>query len=77
MKPVKANLKFDTAGFGHNKADEFNNHWWEKAFNDAADNIHVQKRFDNISVTLNAGESVEVVVENYMNLQTHQPVLQR
>lgn len=76
VKPVKANLKFDTAGLGHNKADEFNNHWWEKAFNDAADNIHVQKRSDDISVTLKASESVEVVAENYSDLQMNQPVLQ-
>lgn len=60
VKPIKASLKFDTHGLGHNRADEFNNHWWEKAFNDAASNINVKKGPDQISVSLNNGESVEV-----------------
>lgn len=59
-KPIKASLKFDTAGLGHNKADEFNNHWWEKAFNDAASNINVQNASDKASLSLNNSESVEV-----------------
>ncbi|KAJ6640817.1 G patch domain-containing protein 4 [Pseudolycoriella hygida] len=65
VKPIKASLKFNTAGLGHNRADEFNNHWWEKAFNDAASNINVNDSTDKISVSLKSGESIEYSASGY------------
>lgn len=60
-KPIKANLKFDNAGFGHDRAKEFTNHWWEMAFNDAANNLNVKKADGDISISLNDNESIEVI----------------
>lgn len=76
VKPVKASLKFDTAGLGHDKAVEFNNHWWEKAFNDAANNINVQNASDKTSLSLNNSESVEVYSTNkYLKHSTRDTIL--
>lgn len=59
-KPIKANLKFDSTGLGHDRGKEFTNHWWENAFNSAAKNINVSTDDGNVSMSLNDGESVEV-----------------
>ncbi|XP_022216051.1 G patch domain-containing protein 4 [Drosophila obscura] len=40
--PLKASLKFDNAGLGVDRAKEFNDHWWERCFNEAANNVDVQ-----------------------------------
>lgn len=59
--PLKANLKFDQAGLGHSKSDELNNHWWERVYNSAAQNVDVNKNHDNeVSMTLKDGKSIEV-----------------
>ncbi|XP_075148018.1 G patch domain-containing protein 4 [Haematobia irritans] len=52
-KPLKATLKFDNAGFGADQASDFNNHWWERVFNDAADNILVDKDKRGESIKIN------------------------
>lgn len=42
MKPIKATFKFDNTGLGHDAAaSDFNNHWWERVYNDAASNVQV------------------------------------
>lgn len=41
VKPIKANLKFDQAGLSFDKAKEFTDHWWERVFDNAADNLNV------------------------------------
>lgn len=59
--PLRANLKFDQAGLGHSKADELNNHWWERVFNSASKNFDVHKNDDeDVSMKLKTGKSVEV-----------------
>ena len=40
---IKVKLKFDQTGVGHNAADQFTFHWWDHAFNKAADNIQVKE----------------------------------
>ncbi|KAH8318684.1 hypothetical protein KR074_001726 [Drosophila pseudoananassae] len=40
--PLKASLKFDNAGLGVDRAQEFNDHWWERCFNEATNNVDVQ-----------------------------------
>jgi len=40
---IKVKLKFDQAGIGHNRGDEFKFHWWDHAFNKAARNIKVNE----------------------------------
>lgn len=41
VKPIKATFKFDNTGLGHDSAKDFNNHWWERVYNDAASNVKV------------------------------------
>lgn len=42
VKPIKATFKFDNTGLGHDAAaTDFNNHWWERVYNDAASNLKV------------------------------------
>lgn len=44
VKPIKATFKFDNTGLGHDAAaSDFNNHWWERVYNDAASNLKVSK----------------------------------
>lgn len=66
MKPIKANLKFDKDGLGHDKAKDFTNHWWQNAYNDAADNIDVEHSSsadkDAVAITLKNGESIDVSI---------------
>ena len=38
---LRPKLKFDTQGIGHNASEQFTYHWWEHAFNKAANNIQV------------------------------------
>lgn len=40
---IKVKLKFDSAGFGHDRAEEFTFQWWDHVFNKAADNLSVIK----------------------------------
>lgn len=64
-QPLRANLKFDNAGLGVDKADEFNNHWWERVFNEAANNVEIKKDGDKISVNRKNKESVEITTKEY------------
>ena len=38
---LKPKLKFDNAGIGHDVGEQFTNNWWERVFNNAANNINV------------------------------------
>jgi len=38
---IKPKLKFDQAGVGHSKSEEFEFHWWDHVFNKAAKQIKV------------------------------------
>lgn len=58
-------LKFDNAGLCFDKAGEFTDHWWERAFNSAADNLNVQNFSQNVSLSLNNNDSIKVVVFYY------------
>lgn len=58
-------LKFDNAGLCFDKAGEFTDHWWERAFNNAADNLNVQNFSQNVLLSLKDSESIKVVVLYY------------
>lgn len=57
-------------GLGHNRADEFTNHWWERVYNEASENVVVKpggsgsagglSNEDDISMTVKDVNSVEV-----------------
>lgn len=52
LKPIKANLKFDNAGLCYEKGKEFTDHWWEKAFNNAAGNLNVDNTAGSVSLSV-------------------------
>ncbi|EDW39184.1 GL13950 [Drosophila persimilis] len=58
--PLKASLKFDNAGLGVDRAQEFNDHWWERCFNEAANNVEVQVQ-QNGQVSTNRKQGEEAV----------------
>lgn len=41
--PIKASMKFDSAGVGYDIAQEFTNNWWDLAFKKAANRIQVEE----------------------------------
>jgi len=43
VDPIKAALKFDKSGVGHDIAKEFTNNWWDLAFKKAANKIEVEE----------------------------------
>ncbi|XP_064535964.1 G patch domain-containing protein 4 [Drosophila montana] len=65
--PLKASLKFDNAGLGVDRATEFNNHWWERCFNEAASNVTVQvEQNGHVSTARKAGvDAVEISTKGY------------
>uniref|UniRef100_A0A0K8UXT1 G patch domain-containing protein 4 n=1 Tax=Bactrocera latifrons TaxID=174628 RepID=A0A0K8UXT1_BACLA len=67
VKPLKASMKFDNAGLGSDQAaSDFNNHWWERVFNEAAENVDVRTTKNGVSVDLkNKDESVEITTKEY------------
>ncbi|XP_017122796.1 G patch domain-containing protein 4 [Drosophila elegans] len=65
--PLKASLKFDNAGLGVDRAQEFNDHWWERCFNEAASNVDVQIQQDGqVSTSRKHGEdAVEISTSGF------------
>jgi len=65
--PLKASLKFDNAGLGADRAQEFNDHWWERCFNEAASNVDVQiQRDGKVLTSRKEGEdAVEISTSGY------------
>lgn len=41
VKPIKASLKFNSSGLGSDQAKDLTNNWWDRVFNEAANNIEV------------------------------------
>ncbi|KAM7359363.1 uncharacterized protein ACRADG_008787 [Cochliomyia hominivorax] len=66
-KPLKATLKFDNAGFGADQAAaDFNNHWWERVFNEAATNVNIKQEGEEIKMALKDEEDgVEISTKSY------------
>jgi len=44
VQALKPKPKHGSHGIGHDIADEFTNHWWQKLYNKAAENIEVKKK---------------------------------
>lgn len=67
VAPLKASLKFDNAGLGVDRAKEFNDHWWERCFNEAASNVTVKvAQNGEVSAARKAGEeAVEISTKGY------------
>merc|ERR1712111_224607 len=55
---IKPKLKFDQTGVGHNRAEEFEFHWWDHVFNKAAKNIKVdESETGEVKVDMNIDKS--------------------
>ncbi|XP_044746644.1 G patch domain-containing protein 4 [Coccinella septempunctata] len=63
-KPIKASLKFDNAGIGHDHGAEFTNNWWETVFNKASQNIDVKVDNDGVNI-IRKSDPVEITTRNY------------
>lgn len=60
-KALKPNYKFDKTGLGHNKADEFNNHWWDSLYKNASNNLDVNKNeAGEVKLGLITGQSISI-----------------
>ena len=44
--PIKASLKFDKTGVGHDMAKEFTNNWWDLAYAKASSKIQIEENQD-------------------------------
>merc|ERR1712045_802342 len=51
-KPIKASLKFDHAGIGHDMAKEFTNNWWDLAYAKASSGIQIEENQDGDTVEI-------------------------
>lgn len=55
---IKPKFKFDQTGVGHNRAEEFEFHWWDHVFNKAAKNITVDEDVSGeVKVEMNLDKS--------------------
>uniref|UniRef100_A0A1Q3EVX2 G patch domain-containing protein 4 n=1 Tax=Culex tarsalis TaxID=7177 RepID=A0A1Q3EVX2_CULTA len=61
VKPIKANYKFNNSGLGTDQAKDHTNRWWERVFDEAANNLDVgpagkirQKERDAVEISANS-----------------------
>ncbi|KAM3918693.1 G patch domain-containing protein 4 [Leptodactylus fuscus] len=47
---IKVKVKCDSAGVGHNPAEQFTFHWWDHVFNKTASSISVESNQDGVTV---------------------------
>ncbi|KAF2888775.1 hypothetical protein ILUMI_17398 [Ignelater luminosus] len=63
---IKPKLKFDNAGIGHDSSEQFTNNWWEKLYNNAANNVNVSTAANgNVQVNVSDPDGVEITTKNY------------
>nr|XP_002126980.1 G patch domain-containing protein 4-like [Ciona intestinalis] len=49
-EPIKVKMKKDTTGVGHDPGEQFTHHWWDEAYKNATNNIHVQVTENGVKV---------------------------
>ncbi|XP_056402593.1 G patch domain-containing protein 4 [Hyla sarda] len=57
---IKVKVKCDTAGVGHNSAEQFTFHWWDHVFNKTASSISVEPDQDGVKVKKLSEEAAPV-----------------
>ncbi|XP_023015962.2 uncharacterized protein [Leptinotarsa decemlineata] len=63
---LKPKLKFDNSGVGHDAGRQFTNNWWEKLYNNAAENIDVEVDGKNeVKMKIKSEDSVEISTKSY------------
>ncbi len=77
--PVKASLKFDKTGLGHDPGAEFTTNWWEMAFNKAAKGIKVSGdgtdvQYDKVSKAEEKKELKNALYSRFVNVRKERHV---
>jgi hypothetical protein len=63
---IRAKFKFDQKGFGSGELKEETNHWWERTFNEASNNINVNSGSGGaVEIDLKDKDGVEITNKNY------------
>jgi len=62
---IKVSYKFDNAGLGDTNAAGREDHWWERVFNEATNNVNVSKTDSGIAVELIDKDGVEITNKSY------------
>ncbi|CAM9811711.1 unnamed protein product [Lampetra fluviatilis] len=68
---VKVKVKHDTAGIGHDMAEQFTFHWWDHVFNKAAASIEVEGTEEGAKVMGNRADGVEEPISNRKPRKAH------
>lgn len=62
VKPIKASFKFNSSGLGTDQAKDLTNNWWDRVFNEAANNIEVGP---SGKITQKEKDAVEISNKSY------------
>lgn len=54
-EPIKAHLKFDNTGLCYDKGTEYTDHWWERAFNSASEDLNVVNTAESVELSMKYG----------------------
>lgn len=68
---VKVKVKHDTAGIGHDMAEQFTFHWWDHVFNKAAASIEVEGTEEGAKVMGNRANGAEEPISNRKPRKAH------
>uniref|UniRef100_S4RY01 G patch domain-containing protein 4 n=1 Tax=Petromyzon marinus TaxID=7757 RepID=S4RY01_PETMA len=68
---VKVKVKHDTAGIGHDMAEQFTFHWWDHVFNKAAASIEVEGTEEGAKVMGNRSDGAEEPISNRKPRKAH------
>jgi G-patch domain len=60
INPLKAKSNHDNQGLGHSAGTDLTNHWWERVFNESANNLNVNKNSEDVTFGVKDPDGVEV-----------------
>ncbi|XP_070536828.1 G patch domain-containing protein 4-like [Ptychodera flava] len=72
---IKVKIKTDKAGIGTDPGEQFTFHWWDHAFNKAANNIKVENTEDGVKVNVNSDKRSSVSTKKTINTYDSKPML--
>lgn len=74
-KAIKVKVKCDSAGVGHNSAEQFTFHWWDHVFNKTASSISVEPDQDGVQVKKVTDEDLAVTNKKPRKALTNRDML--
>lgn len=63
--PIKASFKFDQAGLGGKDEVSTQDHWWDRVYSEANNNVNVSTTNGNVSIDLHDKDGVEITNKSY------------